>query len=810
MIIKKLILNGYKRFFLNRIRELEYTPDKSMQIILGANGSGKSQLLRQLNPLPANIKQEFYDNGFKHIEIEHNGKNYTLLSTTKHSFKVDNEELNPGGTKKVQLELVKEHFNITPEIVDILLNNTRLTTMSPYDRKRWISELSTIDYRYSISVFNKLKQRHRDIIGGIKLLQDEIIKSEANKLTEENVNKLKKNKEVLSEYYGYISSLYDHNILEDKSKSEIEFKRVVNETKELLTNVNKINLEELNKNYNIIDTNISNIENNIKSIVQELEQAERIPQLENIEELKKKYIELTTKVKQYEENNIYKLDPTNVNTYIKSYSDMYTMLVPNINTLTDYKQEREITPDKKANNDKLILELKNGISSYKLKVKLATEEIEHLDKLSKSDDKITCPNCDHKFVSGYDPYKKDKLVKLIEECNSYIKKYEEHLTKYEDISRRLEELDKIKLDIKTIISQYLELKPILSNILDKFNINTSTPIEIITQFDIGSINLQKLIGYEDTVKELTDITNKIKNYESVKELHTKFNKDKIEQLKTKLEESTRLKNDLIAKKSILANEIKIGKTLTDNYNTMYNYLRTHKTNLNNQIKRERNKHLLELTQIIKEEIVNIDQQLSLALQYTNKYTKDKQLLEDYKTKEKVLRLMVKELSPTEGLIAKSINSFLNVFITEINTIINKVWSYEIQLLPCEITEDNDLDYKFKVMVNNDEVIEDVGKLSSSMKEIVDLAFRIVFCKYMGLVDVPLYLDEFGHTMDKGHILQAYRVIDSILKSNYSQVFLISHFSEIYGNIKDCDFNVLNSNNIDISMINDINNQLKIK
>ena len=48
--------------------------------------------------------------------------------------------------------------------------------------------------------------------------------------------------------------------------------------------------------------------------------------------------------------------------------------------------------------------------------------------------------------------------------------------------------------------------------------------------------------------------------------------------------------------------------------------------------------------------------------YIDKITEDRKLLIAYNNKEKTLKILLKELSPSEGIIAKSINSFLNVFI----------------------------------------------------------------------------------------------------------------------------------------------------
>ena len=123
MQIVKLILKGYKRLFLSHINKIEYTPTSKVNLILGSNGSGKSSLFKELSPLPADMK-EFDEDGYKEITIIHNNDTYHLTSgvvaVNKHSFKINDIELNPAGTKKVQLSLVKEHFNLTHEIHTVM------------------------------------------------------------------------------------------------------------------------------------------------------------------------------------------------------------------------------------------------------------------------------------------------------------------------------------------------------------------------------------------------------------------------------------------------------------------------------------------------------------------------------------------------------------------------------------------------------------------------------------------------------------------------------------------------------------------
>ena len=81
MVIKKLILYNYRRFFLSNIKKLVFEPKSSIQFIIAKNGAGKSSLLSQLNPLPVDSKKDFYDTGYKEIEIEHkNNTEYNILN----------------------------------------------------------------------------------------------------------------------------------------------------------------------------------------------------------------------------------------------------------------------------------------------------------------------------------------------------------------------------------------------------------------------------------------------------------------------------------------------------------------------------------------------------------------------------------------------------------------------------------------------------------------------------------------------------------------------------------------------------------
>jgi putative methionine-R-sulfoxide reductase with GAF domain len=104
---------------------------------------------------------------------------------------LNNTELNDGGTKTVQLNLVKEYFNLTPKYNNIILGTEKLTAMSTNERKNILREMSTVDYSYGIYLYNTLKQELRDTVGYLKLMQIEMNNDISNIVNDDEILILK-------------------------------------------------------------------------------------------------------------------------------------------------------------------------------------------------------------------------------------------------------------------------------------------------------------------------------------------------------------------------------------------------------------------------------------------------------------------------------------------------------------------------------------------------------------------------------------------------------------------------------------------
>ena len=242
--------------------------------------------------------------------------------------------------------------------------------------------------------------------------------------------------------------------------------------------------------------------------------------------------------------------------------------------------------------------------------------------------------------------------------------------------------------------------------------------------------------------------------------------------------------------------------------------------LNNFIIASNNNNKIDIEQyrltIINETVTILDMEVSKLENKITESNYNERLIEDNKNKvielnkrKEVTDKLIDCMSPSNGLIGKSITNFLNVFTKDMNEIINSIWNYNIEILPCNITDTNDLDYRFEVLVDNRNKIEDVSKTSSSMQEIIDLAFKIVSMKYLRMENGYLLLDEFGRTFDTVHAKNAYDIVDILANSSFSNVFIISHFEGTYGRFKNADISVLNNENLLLNKDIEINKVMKI-
>lgn len=789
MILKKLVLHKFKRFFLSGVEHFVYTPDSNITIIAWANGMGKSSLLSQLNPLPADLKKDYREDGYKLIEYQVGDIEYVISSgyvaKGKHSFLKNGNELNPGGTSAVQKQLVEEHFKLTSSMFNILLGVDNLTTMSPSIRKHWFTMLSPVDYTFSIKVWNNLKIRARDILGSIKILQEDLIKKTEAIIDKEEIKLLRSQVEVLDKSILDMSQTLvttqepggkykDIQVVDDMFSRYSKYQSVVYETSKL---------EDIDSES--AKTKLGKLESDLETISKEIDKKSKAIKTLEILNSKDTLAELK-EVISTNKKNIEQLEHSLPKNLIEGSSELMssklisvTEAARNLLDIILNSEFKDIGSRKELlENQTKFEDLKTGFNNLKGTYVGLTNSIKELESNSKDID-VNCPNCNHKF--HYSPI--DQVNMLKRKLEPIEKELKERYTVLKNltainqkITTKIEYLDKLM----AILSEPL-LKPVLEDV------TTISPEGILTYLNKARVTVDLFIELEKKKADLKSLEDKLKIQEEAAKIAQELGINSITSLEKEIE-------DLLSRKTKVLRSIENIKLYITTDETVKSIIK--EIEEFQDFKAKEYKYLIETkrNELLLKQIGDLKLQLStiqkkIADSDTNNSIIEslQKTINENKSKLDVLTKMLDVLSPDGGLIAKSINSFLNTYLSEMNSIINSVWSYNMEILPCEVDEGNDLNYKFKVKVNHDETIEDISKLSSSMQEIVNLAFKIIFIKYLGLQGFPLILDEFGRTMDPEHRVNAYDVIDRVLAHNFNQIILVCHFESMYSRFANADF-----------------------
>jgi tetrahydromethanopterin S-methyltransferase subunit B len=427
---------------------------------------------------------------------------------------------------------------------------------------------------------------------------------------------------------------------------------------------------------------------------------------------------------------------------------------------------------------------------------------EHL-KLINDTTEVKCPKCGTTFKPGVNIDEN----KLKDEYKKYREQYNNILNELKTIQETIDKLETREQLLKNIfdlLSNYLSplyfyLKEKTNDFKDVYNL-TNIINDIL--LDVNSFkNYNNLVEKQQEIKNKLVIFNKL-NDEKIKKVF-----DTLEQLKVDYTETIKeinTNNDKLTRLMTINSNMNKLEKITDDLEKLIKAQRRVKDESLKKIKEEFiNKTIYDIKKTLSEletELIDINN-IKERLDNLNKE------LFDYEKRLKATTILLDILSPNKGIIGESITGLINEVLERMNEIINKIWTYEIKILPCNI-EENDLTFRFPVLINGVKEIPDVSKGSSSIKEIIDLAFKIVAMEYLNMLDYPLILDEFGRTMDPTHRIKAYDVIEDIAKNYFSQIFLVSHFESMYNRFIDTDVIILNNDNVGYN--NTYNKVVKLK
>lgn len=817
--ILSLELYGYKRIKLTNIQRIKINMTEKIQLILGSNGSGKSSIMKELTPLPAS-PAEYSKDGYKIIELSAGGSHYVLKSEfgnkAKHSFILNGENLNDGdGTAQIQKELVKKHFGITTDIHSLMLGETRFHSMSVADRRYWFTQLSDTSYTFALAAYQKLKEQHRDTLGAIKMAQTRLAQETQKLLSPEEEEHYKKQVKELTEFLHYLLTL--------SSPKTYQPEQLLRNAKDNLTQMAKITEHVKNTRSNLLGHDGPVTEDGLQVSINETSGLIRglEYQISHLSEALSQEQELA---RQLEASNVssaseihkklsrLKEEKTKIHTTIRLPLAWDTKLAAECAnalsvvsvSLAEVAGQMQPDPDK-LNNKTRYVYLLECVSVLETKLQ-ALDDLQNkqavrraeLERLKKSH-QLECPNCQHRWIQGFNS---DEFVELCSGMDARATVLTQNKAHLENLKKSVAEIESYQNSLKQIVNlkkQWPILDPFWEYLIQSEAL-TKDPKSVTGLLNTVMMDIQEYAKMAELDKQIDELL-------LLKDKIAKNTEQDFEKLKSK---TLKLENELFGLQVSLNNHkttlreqtkaLQCMQFLTEGSEKLAKLMKDNEKLTGELVEAQR-------TQMLRQVINVVQSDLSRKEQALSQMNVQKALVEDlqrqvkqYEEQAQVLKIAVRELSPTEGLIAKGMLGFINSFVSQINGFIRKIWLYPLELVPVLPDEDKnvDLDYKFSLKAGSydNDVIPDIAKGSTAMKEVIDLAFRVVAMQYLGLQECPLLLDEFAASFDSAHRQAAYYTINNVMaQSNFSQLYIVSHYEQTYGSLKNAEMTVICPSNV---------------
>lgn len=811
MKIVKLILAGYNRLMLNNIKFFEYTPTSPYQLVLGTNGSGKSSILEELSPLPAH-HDDFPQGGYKLIEIVKDVHTYRLESkftgkgTGKHSFLKDDVELNPGATPAVQKELVKQEFGLTPDTHSIVLGTELFTKMSTARRREVITSLSNNDLSYALGTYNKFRTALRDSQGAYKHVKNRLV-VESEKLV--NLSDLGGIEERVAELEYEITTLMEirENNLPDRRETVERLRRAMEELTTLSTRILKADLSQpegyVFKSVEDIDFVINGIsakEQAARSL--SAHYTTELMELNSfIETLKSSGFTAIEDIRNQIDNLRYELNqPENSFRLFELEGDVRAIRLASENVIPILAEVLHQLPDnsdryfspagkeRAGEENRVLLEKIDGLLGER-------REIQHRIKHIREEKETECPACLHKWKAGAGAVSLEELENKAVMLASKAHELEERVKVNTKYLEEFEEYSKALQNYRFLVQSNPVSLGKLWDYLSARGCPFSKPSSNIEILALWTVDVETGENLHRLKEELSKLEDALAACERLGDADASRYIGKSEELSVKIEQAN----------CEIETCLKELKSLTRFRKEVCTVIETHASlEIKIQQARELIRTLISVNKdgIVRECLSTAQASMATAQTQLNERKGLEDIIEDLKNSSDRLeldvaafKLITEGLSPTEGLIAESLNGFIECFCSQMNEVIAQIWTYDLKVMPCSL-ESGELDYKFPLKVMQERPVSDIAKGSRAQTEVVDFAFKVVAMLYMDFVQWPLLLDEFGSGFDEQHRVNAMNYVKLLIDAKrYSQLFMISHYASSHGSMTQAEVCVLDSTNI---------------
>lgn len=771
--------------------------------LLGSNGSGKSSLIREATPLVPDMKN-YAVGGYRLQLWSVNDKKYQLKSTrgekhNTHSFceiRADGslDELNYGYTQTVYNSLVDTIFGISKESHAVATGALKLTDMSAAERKAIFTSLSANDYTYALAYYKRLWSSFRDRQGSLRVDKERLVELRASnvngdeeKTCIEEIGKLKSDIEGLMKMRPNVSATAD--VVQSAIKRiESEIRVLYNRMTEHSTN-NKIHyplkpIEELNKDFGRLEAqhahNEAKIDETYRKYTELTRKREELLKTSgnNRQQLIDRRDEIMGKLGDYEWKSLSATaDFTEIARIINQvqldFQTVSELMVVNVNPDKDLDIERE----------KLVV-LQQEAANLQLQFRGINTRIEEIQN-HQHDPDVECPKCQFKFNPIYSSEKLQVLERDRTQVTWHIDKQSERVTKQAKLVEEMNVFHRGFMAWYGLVRKYQVLNVLWSKIMTE-EMHTKDPHAIGLMLQNVHMDLQVAYERDKITKELKEINNTLAINDSVSE-------DRLTKMEEEIGSLQEALNGAYEKRSKDLDVLSQAKQKV----ALSNFIRSHAEKAM-EYQSLLTKHVQDMYDIMEHDALNVfirDLNVEISkreLVLRTMATKNAEIirLENNIRNTEVavegLKGALIALSPKEGLIAKGMTGFINHFNTLMNDLIARIVTYEMKIPMLVPTDEKfELDYSIPIHIrtSNGSVMEvsDIKECSLGQKEIIELAWRILYLKFKGLDATPLPLDEFGNNLDVVHKHKVFEAVRHILSiTNFTQVFMVSHMANTYG------------------------------
>lgn len=786
-----------KLLMLNAVSRISYHPKSPFQVIIGKNGSGKSTLLKLLTSYNPEAV-DFHKQGFLRTKIHANDSVYEIVAEAsgkgvRYSFSKDGVALNPGGTRAVQRDLYASEFNFTQDVYDILTSDVRLTRIGPQKRQELFSRIGGTDVTFAYRVFHKLKGKLRDAIGYKRGLEESLVQRQTRDISEA-----------------------EHEVLRARLQGyQDEVTKLLQEYRPDIDDSRADNVEALIERMTVIGEKALSTGKTLLPLTP-LDAPSRDSYESRLALLRNELVELTAQERSYQEQYDSLTDTLrrftgdgsvdNIEDEVRDLEGRLNSLrsiqwyMPDLgypNPQAAWESIRAILPEFQDALFNLPVNADNAYSANALHdnqqslsrgrslLQRTENEIAQgearLHHLSEEHD-AKCQQCG--FSSNQEKREaetrvvKERLAGLYTQREQYGKRITELEGEVEKIVAWIEGYERVMAFERSNPTLALFFQTLFhaADIMKSPMLLATFAGNLAADLENYALRATLLAGLEERDRLLTTLREK--DIKGTGELRLR-----LEQLAARIE-------DVVHRRVALHERIKQDEThLTqaDAYSRYVDSLTQQVEGLETEMAASVEALFNRIRKVAIEDLQGWIGTLTKELNdiHTNREgIKDTQAqLRQEDDKIEGYKLALEGLSPASGLIAKHMTGAINNFITQMNTIIARVWSTPLEVMPCGFDDNAELTYVFPVVVNGDDShpAKDVRECSDGQIEIIDFAFKVVALLQLGQTGSPLLLDEVDRPLTVEHKVSLMNYVRELIENEvFSQVFVVSHHEAAWG------------------------------